>query len=73
MTSQEMRRKVSEHWGKIAGGLLGLTVGLSIIAFGFWRSVFIFLCVGLGVLAGRQFDRSEGLRGILNRLWPDRD
>ena len=73
MTRQAMRQFVAEHWGKITGGLIGLTVGLCIIVFGFWQSFFIFLCVGLGVFIGRLFDRSEGLRSILNRFWPDRD
>ncbi len=73
MTRQAMRQFVAEHWGKIAGGLIGLAVGLCVILFGFWQSVFILLCVGLGVFIGRLFDRNESLRSILNRFWPDRD
>jgi uncharacterized membrane protein len=73
MTRQAMRQFVAEHWGKITGGLIGLTIGLCIIVFGFWRSVFIFFCVALGVFVGRLFDRNERLRGILNRFWPEGD
>jgi len=73
MTQQTMRQFVAHHWGKIIGGLIGLKIGLAVILFGFWRTVFIMLCVALGIYIGRLFDRSEGLRSMLNRFWPDSD
>ena len=73
MTRQVFRQFVTEHWGKIIGGLAGLIIGLVFIIFGFWRSLFIFLCVGLGIYLGMILDRNESLRGLLQRIWPDGD
>jgi uncharacterized membrane protein len=73
VTRKVFRQFVAEHWGKIVGGLAGLIVGLVFIIFGFWRSLFIFLCVGLGVYLGMILDRNESLRGLLQRIWPDGD
>jgi uncharacterized membrane protein len=73
VTRKVFRQFVAEHWGKIIGGLAGLIVGLVFIIFGFWRSLFIFLCVGLGVYLGMILDRNESLRGLLQRIWPDGD
>lgn len=73
MTRQALRQFVAEHWGKIVGGLAGLLVGLAIIVFGFWRSLFIFLCVAAGIYIGRLFDRNEGLQSLLQKFWPDRE
>lgn len=73
MTKQVLRQFLAEHWGKVIGGLLGLVVGLAIILFGFWRTLFIFFCIALGTYAGKLFDRNERLQGLLNRFWPDSD
>lgn len=73
MTRNVFRQFVSDNWGKLLGGLAGLVVSLVFILFGFWRSLFIFLCVALGIYFGRLLDRNEGIRGLLQRFWPDSD
>lgn len=73
MTAKTMRQFLAEHWGKATGGGLGLIIGLAIVIFGFWRSLVLFLCIGLGIFLGRQFDRHEGLLKLLQRIWPDGD
>ncbi|EEG78327.1 DUF2273 domain-containing protein [Dethiobacter alkaliphilus] len=73
MNSKVLRQFLSDHWGKVVGGLIGLIIGLSIILFGFWRSVLLFTCIALGIYLGRMFDRHEGLQNFLQRVWPDSD
>ncbi|MCW3490271.1 DUF2273 domain-containing protein [Dethiobacter alkaliphilus] len=73
MSSKVLRQFLSDHWGKVVGGLIGLIIGLSIILFGFWRSVLLFTCIALGIYLGRMFDRHEGLQNFLQRVWPDSD
>jgi uncharacterized membrane protein len=73
MTRHIFRQFVAEHWGKILGGLAGLIIGMVFIIFGFWRSLFIFFCVVLGVYLGRMLDRNESMRSLLQRFWPDSD
>ncbi|MBS4007827.1 MAG: DUF2273 domain-containing protein [Clostridium sp.] len=73
MSVKIMRQLLAEHWGKLLGGLLGLAVGLSIITFGFWRSLLLFLCIALGISLGKLYDRHDGLQKLLQRVWPDSD
>ena len=73
MTAKVLRQFLADHWGKVLGGLIGLIIGLSIILFGFWQSVLLFICIVLGVYLGKMFDRHEGLQKFLQRVWPDSD
>ncbi|MBS3887153.1 MAG: DUF2273 domain-containing protein [Dethiobacter sp.] len=73
MSAKTMRQLLAEHWGKVLGGLTGLAVGLSIITFGLWRSLLLFMCIALGVFLGKLYDRHDGLQKILQRIWPDSD
>ena len=74
MSGKILRQFITEHWGKILGGVIGLLIGLTILLFGFWRSMLLFACITLGVFVGsRLFDRHDGLQGLLQRFWPDSD
>ncbi|HOB35720.1 MAG: DUF2273 domain-containing protein [Firmicutes bacterium] len=61
--------KVPRRW---IGALLGLLFALLIIWLGFWRMVFVLLCVGLGYFIGQQFDGDQTLEQIFQRLFPSR-
>jgi len=52
------------HKGKIAGVILGLTLGLLIIRYGFWKALFIALCVGIGYYIGKRVDEQVNLKEI---------
>ncbi|GFP31354.1 hypothetical protein HKBW3S42_00729 [Candidatus Hakubella thermalkaliphila] len=73
MSAKIMRQLLAEHWGKVLGGLTGLFIGLSIITFGLWRSLLLFLFIALGVFLGKRYDRHEGLQKVRQRIWPDSD
>jgi len=73
VSKQLMRKFLGAHWGKVLGGFFGLLVGLTILLFGFWRSLLLFLCIAAGIYLGRFFDRNEVLQSLLQRLWPDQD
>ncbi|NLZ93140.1 MAG: DUF2273 domain-containing protein, partial [Firmicutes bacterium] len=70
---KEFRKLLGAHWGKVLGGFLGLLIGLTILLFGFWRSLLLFFCIAAGIYLGRFFDRHEVLQSLLQRFWPDRD
>lgn len=70
-----MDRKLLEeiwqnHSGKIIGVVLGFTLGLFIILFGFFRTFFILLCVSAGFLVGKRIDEKENIMEILDKLLP---
>lgn len=48
------------HRGKVVGVICGLIIGLLIIIFGFWKSVFIIFCILIGYFLGKRFDDNEG-------------
>jgi len=64
---------VKEHWGKILGGLLGLIFAILVIIIGFWWSVFVYLCVGIGLLIGWRLEVSKNVGLYLDRIFAPRD
>ncbi len=64
---------VSENWGKVLGGLIGLIVALTIALFGFWTGIFIILCVLVGVYLGARIEKQESLQRLVYRFWNRRD
>jgi uncharacterized membrane protein len=73
VSAKLLRQYIADHWGKVFGGGIGLLIGLTIIIFGFWRSLLLFACVALGIYLGRMYDHHEGLQKLLHRIWPDSD
>jgi uncharacterized membrane protein len=60
----DFREIISQHKGKIVGVFFGLTSGLLIIRYGFWKALFIALCVGIGYYIGKRFDERVNLKEI---------
>jgi uncharacterized membrane protein len=57
---------------KWIGAFIGLICSLLLIFLGFWKAVFVLLCVGLGFLIGQRLD-TEGEQSIsefFGRLFP---
>ena len=44
------------HRGKLIGVVLGLVFGIMVVAFGFWQTLFIFICVFTGFFIGKKLD-----------------
>ena len=59
-----------KHWGKLAGALAGLIFALIVVSFGFWKGIFIVICVAAGLILGwcAQEDNS-GLRNLLGKIF----
>ncbi len=53
------------HRGKVIGVALGLAFGWFSIAYGFWKALFVTVCVGFGYYVGKRVDE----RLDLGRLW----
>lgn len=49
------------HRGKSLGVVLGLVISLSILLFGFFKTIFVLLCVGVGLFIGNKIDREDDL------------
>ena len=60
------------HRGKAVGLVLGLAIGIAILLFGFWNTVFVLVCGLLGLLIGIQMDKGEALTKRLGDVFSER-
>lgn len=70
-----MDRKLLEeiwqyHSGKITGVIIGFIIGVLIITFGFFETLFVLLCVIAGYIVGKRIDEKEDIMDILDKLLP---
>ncbi|MBC8531164.1 DUF2273 domain-containing protein [Gehongia tenuis] len=62
---------LKEHRGKLIGGAAGLIFAVLVLLLGFWKSLFIALCVGVGVYLGSLGDdKGERMLKFLDRILP---
>lgn len=72
-----MDRKVIEtiwlqYGGRIAGTLVGLILGLVFLFVGFWKTLFFAFLTGLGFYIGKELDRKEDLKHVLESIQFDK-
>ncbi|MCX7781019.1 MAG: DUF2273 domain-containing protein [Negativicutes bacterium] len=58
------------HSGKIVGSIGGFLVGVLILAFGFFPTLFLLCCIGVGYVVGKRIDEKEDIMDILDKLLP---
>lgn len=59
----------NNHRGKVIGLLIGLLFSCLVLAVGFWRALFVILCMVLGLLIGKRIDEKGNWREIYQRLF----
>lgn len=64
-----IRSLLKTNQGKVAGGAFGLIVFVLIMAINFWRTLLLFLLIGLGVYLGSRIDRGKGFNEFIDRLF----
>lgn len=60
------------HRGKVIGIALGLLAGILIVAYGFWKSLFIIICIGVGYLIGKNIDDNKSFDDWIQRIFKDK-
>ncbi len=60
------------HRGKTIGVGLGLIASILLVSFGFWKTLLIFLCIGLGYLLGKSIDDQQDIELWLKQLFKDK-
>lgn len=63
---------LENHRGKALGVILGLLFGWFAISYGFFKAVFVALCVAGGYIIGRGIDQKFDFREAFSRLFRDR-
>lgn len=59
----------NSRW-RVIGVVAGLIVGLLFLFLGFFQTIFLLICVGLGFFIGNKLDKKEDLMDFLDRLLP---
>lgn len=59
-----------DHSGKTVGAALGMIVGILIIIFGLFNTLFIVACGILGYIVGKRVDEEESIVEMIDRLLP---
>jgi len=47
---------LARNWGKLVGAAVGLILGIIIVSFGFWKALFLLICIVLGYMVGSRLD-----------------
>ncbi len=61
-----------KHRGKTIGIALGLIASILFVSFGFWKTFFIAICIGLGYLLGKSIDDDKDIELWLKKLFKDK-
>lgn len=70
MNSGLLTEMWQQHSGKITGLVFGMLVGIFILIFGFFRTMFVMLCMISGYIVGKRIDEKEDIMDILGKLLP---
>jgi uncharacterized membrane protein len=68
MWKQYLIEIFSKNEGKFIGAISGLLVGILILWIGFFKSVFIVICILLGYYIGKKKDNKENIFVIIEKL-----
>ncbi len=62
---------IKTHRGIITGIGLGFLIGVLILAIGFFKTLFLAICVGIGAFFGTKNKLRKKLFEILDKILPD--
>ncbi|HBQ26721.1 MAG TPA: hypothetical protein DD791_10050 [Syntrophomonas sp.] len=61
-----------QHRGKAIGIVLGLLASILFISYGFWRTIFIIICIALGFFIGKEIDEKKNFDQWLKNIFKDK-
>ena len=54
-----IKYQLKEHCGRTIGIVAGFIIAISILLIGFFSTLFIIICVGLGLFIGNKIDKGD--------------
>lgn len=67
-----LRIIIEQHRGKAIGIIMGLLASILFINYGFWRTIFIIICIALGFFIGKELDEKKNFDQWLKRMFKDK-
>ena len=71
-TKDIMKAIITRHRGKVLGLTSGLLVGVAVLLFGFFPTMFVLLCGLAGLFIGVKLDDEEDFWASLQKYLPER-
>lgn len=73
---EEIKNYLEQIWQesryRVIGLFAGLFIGLAILIFGFWRTIFVLFCGSVGLFIGMRLDEGDTIFSMLERILPER-
>ncbi len=60
---------ITEHRGKAIGVFFGLVASILFISYGFWRTIFIIICIFSGYHIGKKLDDNANIEDWVKNLF----
>lgn len=73
MNLEKILEIYSNNKGKVSGVLLGLLFGILVISIGFFKTLFLSLCITLGYIIGKKIDNNEDLIYFIEKILNTQD
>lgn len=71
MTREKILNFYGSHRGGINGAAVGLVIAVTILLLGFFRTLFIAICVGIGYYIGKRvYEDKDYIKNFLDRVLP---
>lgn len=71
MDKEKIFQFYEAHRGGLNGAGIGLAVALTILLLGFFKTLFIALCIGVGYYIGKKLNEDkEYIKNLLDRILP---
>ncbi|MCX8129027.1 MAG: DUF2273 domain-containing protein [Clostridia bacterium] len=71
MNKEKLLQFYSSHRGGVNGGIIGLIIACAILIIGFFNTLFIAICVGIGYYIGKRLSEDKDyLKNLLDRVLP---
>jgi uncharacterized membrane protein len=68
---ENIKEFYDSHRGGINGAIIGLIIAIAILTLGFFRVLFIAICIGVGYYIGKRLhEDKEYLKNLLDRILP---
>jgi uncharacterized membrane protein len=67
---EQMKEFMRKYLGRIAGSAAGLVIAILFLTLGFFRTVLILICIGVGFFFGMFRDSREEFLEFVERILP---
>lgn len=65
----DMINWIKANKGKALGGIIGFIIAILVLTIGFFKTLFIIICIVLGIFLGSIDNKVEKIRGIIKKIF----